>query len=61
MTRFITHAIGNGTKVQLAISGSSVDAVMRKVRRYKLKSVRECKVFMFYNRTNGKLVESRIN
>lgn len=60
-SKFITQAIANGTKVTLNIPGASVDKVMVKLRRNKLRCVRECSVFMFYSRKTGSLVDSRIN
>jgi hypothetical protein len=61
MSRFITQAVFNGTQIQLRLPGNSIDDVMLKARKHKLRCVRNCKVFMFYNRKTGKLVDMRFN
>jgi len=59
MSKFVTHAIFNGTKVALNIPGSTVDKVMVKLRRNRLKSIRNAECFLFYKRKTGNLVDSR--
>lgn len=61
MSRFIIKAVCNGVEIPLRIPGNSIDKLVPKLRRHKLRSVRECKVFMFYSRKTGKLVDMRIN
>lgn len=60
-TRYITQVIANGTKVSLAIPGKNVDSIMLKLRKNRLRCVREAKVFLFYSRKTGSLAEMRIN
>jgi hypothetical protein len=50
-----------GCMVTLNEPGNSIDAVMKRIRKNKLRSVRECKMFLFYNRSTGKLVTMRFN
>jgi hypothetical protein len=59
MTRFITHAVFNGTALKLAVPGKDIDAVMLRLRRKK--ELRAASVFMFYSRKTDKLIEVRGN
>lgn len=59
MSKLITHAIYNGTKLELAVAGANVDSVMLKLR--KKRELRNASAFLFFNRKTGKLVDSRIN
>jgi hypothetical protein len=58
-TRYITQAVYNGTKQNYAISGMSVDDVMKKAR--KIRELRNATVFLFINRKSGKMVDARFN
>lgn len=59
MTKYITEAVFNGTKLRLAVPGSSVDNVMKHLR--KDKTVKNASVFVFYSRKTGKLINARMN
>jgi thymidylate kinase len=60
-SRFLVQAMTKGCMVTLNEPGNSIDAVMKRIRKNKLRSVRECKMFLFYNRSTGKLVTMRFN
>ncbi len=59
MTKYNTTAVFNGTKVNVAISGGSVNEVFRKIR--KMRELREASVFLFKSRKTGNLVDVRMN
>lgn len=59
MSKYITQAVYNGTKQDYAISGNSVDSVMKKVR--KIKPLRNAALFIFYDRKTMVLVDARMN
>lgn len=59
MTQYITQAVYNGTKQNYAISGRTVESVMRSIRRKK--ELRNATVFLFFSRKTGKLTDVRMN
>ena len=59
MTKYITRAIFNGTKLDLSVSGRDVNAIMSRLRRKR--ELRNASVFLFISRRTGKIVDSRFN
>jgi predicted esterase YcpF (UPF0227 family) len=59
MTQYITQAVYNGTKQNYAISGKSVDSLMKRIRQ--MKELRNATCFLFLSRRTGKLVDVRMN
>ena len=59
MTRFITQAVFNGTKQNYAISGATVDSIMKAIRRKK--ELRNATCFLFFSRKTATMVDVRMN
>lgn len=59
MSKYIVHAVFNGTKLILPVSAMNVDAAMIKLR--KKRNLRNCSAFIFYNRATTKMVDARMN
>lgn len=59
MTQYITQAVFNGTKQNYAVSGKTVDEVMKKLCCKK--DLRPAFCFLFFSRKTGKMVDVRMN